>query len=101
MSDFISKIQNSDHEIKKRWMIIFSSLTMVFIVVMWVFYMNAYIFNKNQANVKEELEVGFWPVFKNGAAAIGGMSKDKTKAFISEIIDNSFLKKERVIEVEL
>ncbi len=37
---FIRNIQRSDDRTKKKWLVIFSGLGMIFIVVLWVFYLN-------------------------------------------------------------
>ncbi|MGC9610739.1 MAG: hypothetical protein ABSE68_00755 [Minisyncoccia bacterium] len=38
---FIRNIQRSDDRTKKKWLVIFSGIGMAFIVVLWVFYLNA------------------------------------------------------------
>lgn len=41
IGEFIKNIQRSDDRVKKRWLVIFSGIGMVFIIVLWVFYLNA------------------------------------------------------------
>jgi hypothetical protein len=71
IKQFIKKIQESDETTKKRWIVIFSGLSMVIIVGLWVVYMNAF-FNdlsfKNNQNV--QMNDNFFSIMKNGGRVV-------------------------------
>lgn len=40
IGEFIKNIQHSDDRVKKRWLVIFSSIGMAFVIILWVLYLN-------------------------------------------------------------
>lgn len=62
----IGNIRQSDHKTKLKWLISLSAVTTIIIVTIWVMYMRTFVFTGSDPASKEDMSVGFWPVFKNG-----------------------------------
>lgn len=84
MRHHINRIRESDQQTKRRWLIILSSIAIVFVILLWVVYMRAFVFTGSDQNSQEDIRIGFWPVFKNGMT-VTGSSVDK--AFDTTISD--------------
>ncbi len=83
---FFKKIQNSDEKSKKRWLVILSGISIIIVITAWAYYMNAFVLKNPNEAASQEIEVGFWPVFKTGMAVTAGNIKIKAKNFIMDII---------------
>ncbi len=83
---FFKKIQNSDEKSKKRWLVILSGISIIIVITAWAYYMNAFVLKNPNEAASQEIEVGFWPVFKTGLAVTAGNIKIKAKNFIIDII---------------
>ncbi|AKM77966.1 MAG: hypothetical protein UX49_C0017G0002 [Candidatus Wolfebacteria bacterium GW2011_GWC2_46_275] len=71
MRHHIHRIRQSDQQTKRKWLILLSSITILLIVSLWVIYMRAVVFTGSDKNAKEDVRIGFWPVFKNGLTITG------------------------------
>lgn len=90
----IEKIQDSDEAAKKRWLIASSAVTMILVISLWLVYINNTIQPVNNVIEKQESEIGFWQIFKNGLNIVGESIWDGVKSFISKITS------ERTITIE-
>lgn len=84
----IDEIRNSDEEIKKRWLIGCSAITMIVVIVFWLAYINSVIKPANQIKQVTQETSGmaeFWQIFKNGAKIIGGSVKNEINKIIPRI----------------
>ncbi len=82
---FIKKIQNSDENIKKRWLIASSAITMVLVIGLWLIYMNWSINSFNENAQKQKSETGFWQIFKTGLDVVGESIWNNVKNFAQKI----------------
>ena len=49
--NFFAKIQNSSESVRRRWLVILSSLSMLFVITLWVGYINVIV---KPADIKKE-----------------------------------------------
>src|SRR3989344_218187 len=82
MKEFILRIQNSDEQTKKFWLVVFSAVTMVSVVGMWVMYVKVTFPSITPAPETAEIvsakveSPGFFSVFAAGLKIIyDGVSK--------------------------
>lgn len=66
MRHHLTRIRQSDEKTKVRWLIGLSTTAAIIVIVVWVLYMRAFVFTGSGPDTKEDVRVGFWPVFKNG-----------------------------------
>ncbi len=88
IKNWIVKIQNSDESIKRRYLTIFTIITMMVIVGLWFIYMKLLTpsFGQiNQPEVNSESETQFWQVFKNGLNIVTGGIKENIQNITSQI----------------
>lgn len=78
----IGHIRQSDHATKLKWLIGLSITATIIIVAVWVLYMRAFVFTGSGPDTKEDVQVGMWPVFKNGLTI--------TRSSISKAFDGMF-----------
>lgn len=74
----IEKIRNSDEITKKRWIIVFSAITMAIIVVVWFFYIGF----AAKTTEKKAASTDFWPIVKKGFVIIADSLKEKIYGLI-------------------
>ena len=65
----IKELQQLDESSKKRWLLILTSISVVVVLVLWAFYLNATVVSVNNVNTKH---VSNWDIFKTGLNVIGG-----------------------------
>lgn len=92
--ELVKKIQNSDEATKKRWLIASSAIAMVLIISLWLVYINWTIKSVGDDSEKQELEIGFWQIFKTGLKVVGELIWNGIKNFVSRITG------ERMITIE-
>lgn len=71
MRHHIGHIRQSDQSTKLKWLIGLSVTATIIVVAVWILYMRAFIFTGSGSDTKEDVRVGFWPVFKNGLTITG------------------------------
>ncbi len=96
LKNLLNNIQNSDEITKKRWLIASSAVAMVLVVSLWLIYINNAIQPAdNNINIeKQESEIGFFQIFKNGLNVAGESIWGGAKNFILKITG------ERIIIIE-
>ncbi len=73
MENFIKKLRDSDNAVKRRWLVVFSAIAMVFVVFIWTKYFNSLV---APIGAPQPTEQGpgegftFWQTFKSGLAII-------------------------------
>ena len=83
--NFIEKLQKSDDNIKKRWLVIMSGISMIIVIAIWLIFLN----NSIRGVVKEksnQSETSFWQVFQTGLQIAGNSIKEKSADLIYKII---------------
>lgn len=90
----LEKIQNSDENVKKRWLIGATAVSMVLVISLWLIYVQSTIKSISNDIENQESTIGFWQIFKNGFVVIFNSVKENIKIMISEIT------KSRTITVE-
>ncbi|MBN2197803.1 hypothetical protein JW698_01230 [Candidatus Wolfebacteria bacterium] len=73
--ELLKKIQNSDENIKKRWLIGASAISILLIIIIWLIYLK-FTTNSNVSKINPEKTIGFWQIFKNGLIVIFQSIKD-------------------------
>jgi len=66
LKKWLKNIQDSDELVKKRWLIVFSALSMILVIGLWLIYMNWAINSFGNEIQKQDSGIGFWQVFKTG-----------------------------------
>ncbi|MBI5079347.1 hypothetical protein HZB06_01560 [Candidatus Wolfebacteria bacterium] len=74
----IEKIRDSDEAAKKRWVIVFSAITMTIVVIIWLFYAGFAV----KTTEKKDVSTDFWPIFKKGFTTVAGSLKEKIYGLI-------------------
>ena len=73
MKEFLKKIQTSDERIKRRWLFLFSGISMLAVVFLWTKYFNSIVGPINAPEQKNE-EVSqsfpFWGTFRAGLGVV-------------------------------
>jgi len=85
----LHNIQNSGDDEKKKWLVILSGISMVIVILAWIFYMNNFVMKATplQADEKVEMDIGFWQVFKTGLSVIENRSSEKIKTGFNYMLD--------------
>ncbi len=98
----LEKIQNSDEQTKKKWLIIMSGISMLIIIIIWLFYMTSLVSNTAQSETQTDNSgTGFWQIFKTGLTVIGNNVEEKAGNVISKIGDKiPFLDSEKKITIQ-
>lgn len=94
LKKYLKKIQNSDEATKKRWLIVSSAIAMVLVISLWLVYINWTIKSVGDNVEKQNLEPGFWQIFKTGLKVAGESAWDGVKNSVSKITG------ERIITIE-
>ncbi|MDP3015351.1 MAG: hypothetical protein Q8N28_03020 [bacterium] len=94
LNKFIGKIQNSDEATKKRWLIVSSAIAMVLVISLWLVYINWTIKAVGDNVGKQDMEPGFWQIFKTGLKVAGESAWNGVKNSVSKITG------ERIITIE-
>lgn len=84
IKNFIEKLQNSEDNVKKRWLVILSGLSMVIIIAVWLVYLNNSM-EKIGEKQSRQSETTFWQVFKTGLRITGNTIKGKSLDVIYKI----------------
>jgi len=87
--EFLEKIQNSSESTKRRYLIVFTAISMVLIVGLWLIYTNSMIQYTNQQLANQNSETKFWQIFKNGLKIVGGLIKENAQNIISQIFQSN------------
>lgn len=82
--NFIEKIQNSEDNVKKRWLVILSGLSMVIIIAIWLIYLNN-IMEKVGEKQSRQSGTTFWQIFKTGLQITENSIKGKSLDLIYKI----------------
>ena len=82
--NFIEKLQNSEDNVKKRWLVILSGLSMAIIISIWLIYLNN-IMEKVGEKQSRQSETTFWQVFRTGLQITGSTIKEKSSGLIYKI----------------
>ena len=76
MFKFIEKLQNSDEDVKRRWMVILTVIAMVIVIYVWLAYFNNLIADLSRPP-EQEFAAGestsgftFWQSAKNGLGLV-------------------------------
>ncbi len=85
MRNHIHRIRESGQDTKRKWLIAFTSVAIVIVVSAWVLYMQAFVFTGSDQNAKEDVRIGFWPVFKNGLTITGASINDAFGHMVSSM----------------
>jgi len=78
--DFIEHLRGSEEHIKRRWLFVFSGISMAVIVFLWMAYFNSLVQplgapqEAQQAEQDGKQSFGFWETFKTGLGAVIGSS---------------------------
>jgi len=87
--NFLDKIRNSDDSTKKVWLILATSVAMVFVVYIWVVYFNTLLVSVNAPLQADEVaksdEFGFFDTIKSGAATVYEFLADQVSGIFGEI----------------
>ncbi len=70
--DFLKRLQESDENIKRRWLILSSAVMMIFIVFIWLNYFNTLVQQAGAPAPTEQAEHGltFWQTLKSGLGIV-------------------------------
>ena len=63
---YINRLQNLDNDLKKVWLVALTVASLVIVVTLWLFYLNATVLAVNEIE-----RPGFWQVFKTGLNVVG------------------------------
>jgi|AP45_3_1055517.scaffolds.fasta_scaffold03369_2 hypothetical protein len=74
IKSFIARIQKSDEETKKRWLIVFSVISSIIVIGLWAVYLNFTTVSVIAANPLKNQRPGFLRIFSTGVSVVG----DKT-----------------------
>jgi len=85
LKKFTEDIQNAGSQTKKRWLFVFSALTMILVVGLWVIYLNETIASLAPTNPVaqapiESIKESPWQIFKTGLQTVTGQFKDMVTA---------------------
>ena len=83
MKLLIEKIQNSSEQTKKRWLFIFSAVSMIIIISLWLVYLN---YSLGEIAKDEQTEIGFFKVFQTGLKVVGSSLSQKAGDLIYKIM---------------
>ncbi len=64
--NYIYRLQNLDNDSKKVCLVVLTAISVVVVVTLWLFYLNATV-----VAVDEPEKPGFWRVFKTGLGVVG------------------------------
>lgn len=84
IKNFVIRLQGEDEAVKKRWLIALTSVSVVFVIVLWAFYLNLTVISvAAPENALVVQKPGFFGIFAAGFSVIG----DKTTTGLA----NSFV----------
>lgn len=86
MNDFFKKLQKADNDTKKQWLIILSAVSMIAVVIVWIFYMNDVVLQNPDETATQEVKVNFWSAVGGGLGVTGKNVISGIKGGVSEII---------------
>ncbi|KKQ21789.1 hypothetical protein A2999_01360 [Candidatus Wolfebacteria bacterium RIFCSPLOWO2_01_FULL_38_11] len=86
MKLLIEKIQNSSEQTKKRWLFIFSAVSMIIIISLWLVYLNYSLGKTSEIAKDEQTEIGFFKVFQTGLKVVGSSLSQKAGDLIYKIM---------------
>lgn len=88
MIKFIRKLQNSDEQTKKIWLVGLSAVSMAVVIFFWLIYFNRVVNNSAVSDNKpQKADTGFWRIMENGFSVVGGDIKTEFKNLIGKIIN--------------
>ncbi|MEK7062323.1 MAG: hypothetical protein AAB940_01125 [Patescibacteria group bacterium] len=90
----LKQIQESDEQIKKRWLILMSIVSMAIIVAVWLFFLNSPIEKNEAGKIEVPEETSFWQVFKVGLNSVSGSFGDNLRDLYNEITGKMFIEVE-------
>lgn len=81
----LEKIRASSEKEKRKWLIILSGFVMIIISILWALYMNSFVLGTAGQGQKEEVNIGFWPVFKIGLSITSQKAWEGIENFFTAI----------------
>jgi len=91
----LKQIQESDEQIKKRWLVLMSIVSMAVIVAVWLFFLNSPIGKNEAEKIEVSEETSFWQVFKTGLNSVSGSGWNEIKNLYSQAIGKMFIEVEK------
>jgi hypothetical protein len=91
----LKRIQESDEQIKKRWLVLMSVISMAVIVAIWLFFLNSPIGENKADKTESSEEVSFGQVFKAGLNSVSGSGWEEVKNLYSQVIGKMFIEVEK------
>lgn len=85
MKHYLHRIRRSDPKTKRIWLIGLSGATVLIIIIAWILYMRAFVFTRFDDTTKEDVHIGFLPVFKTGLAITGSSIGHAFDGILSEM----------------
>jgi hypothetical protein len=83
---FIKKLQRSPEPIKKRWLLVFSAFSMIFIISLWLIYLNSSLPSITKTNEKVAREEdGFTYIMGRGFKKVKNDFAEQWSAFRSQL----------------
>lgn len=79
--NFLERIRSADDRTKKRWMIIFTVISMIVVIYVWLAYFNNLISGFSSSGREEAQDDGFtfWQAIRGGGAIIYGGFTEKAR----------------------
>ena len=68
--NFLKRLQESDENVKRRWLIVSSAVIMILIVFIWLNYFNTLIQQASSPVDQAEYGLTFWQTFKSGLGIV-------------------------------
>ena len=91
----LNKIQESDEQIKKRWLVLMSVVSMAIIVAVWLFFLNSPIGENKTDKIEASEEVSFLQVFKTGLNSVSGSGWEEVKNLYNQAVGKMFIEVEK------
>ena len=83
LMNFLKRLQESDENVKRRWLILGSAVMMILVVFVWLNYFNALVQQASAPAPAEQSERGltFWQTFKSGLGIVFQTAGSKIKSW--------------------
>ncbi len=87
-SELLKKIRSGDNTEKKQWLIILSIVSMIIVIMIWIYYMNVVVFQNPDETSTQEVKVDFWPAFGTGLGVTFGNVISNIKGGVTGIVND-------------